>query len=85
MLPDFWAWNVDPVRGDAGWRPHRDRGRTTLLPDGGPKSITTWIALTRATPLNGCMHVVPARNDPTYNTPDEDEAVRRRRRSRIAR
>ena len=21
MLPDFWVWNVDPARGDSGWRP----------------------------------------------------------------
>jgi hypothetical protein len=70
-LPDFWVWNVDPARGDAGWRPHRDKDRNSLLPDGMPKSITTWIPLSRATPLNGCMYLVPANLDPTYNTPDE--------------
>ena len=26
FLPDFWIWNVDPAKGDAGWKPHRDRG-----------------------------------------------------------
>lgn len=73
VLPDFWVWNVDPARGDAGWRPHRDKGSLALLPDGMPKSITTWIALSRATPLNGCMYLVPAHLDPTYNTPEERE------------
>ncbi len=33
VLPDFWIWNVDPKRGEAGWKPHRDKGRTALLPD----------------------------------------------------
>jgi hypothetical protein len=72
-LPDFWVWNVDPARGDAGWRPHRDKGRSALFADGTPKSITTWIPLSRATPLNGCMYIVPATQDPTYNTPDEKD------------
>lgn len=71
MLPDFWVWNVDPARGDAGWRPHRDRGRGALLPDGAPKSLTTWMPLSRATTLNGCMYIVPATQDPTYNTAEE--------------
>ncbi|MCC6719837.1 MAG: phytanoyl-CoA dioxygenase family protein [Acetobacteraceae bacterium] len=73
MLPDFWVWNVDPARGDAGWRPHRDKGHAALFPDGTPKSITTWMPLSRATPLNGCMYIVPATQDPTYNTPEDKE------------
>lgn len=73
MLPDFWAWNVDPKKGDAGWTPHRDKGAATLLPDGMPKSITCWIPLTDATPLNSCMYIVPARSDPTYGTAREGE------------
>jgi hypothetical protein len=73
MLPDFWVWNVDPARGDAGWRPHRDKGHSALFADGSPKSITTWIPLSRATPLNGCMYIVPANHDPTYNTPQDRE------------
>src|ERR1700722_15094233 len=27
LLPDFWISNVDPKKGEAGWRPHRDKGR----------------------------------------------------------
>jgi hypothetical protein len=71
MLPDFWIWNVDNKRGDSGWKPHRDKGRKALFEDGSPKSLTTWIPLSTATPLNGCMYVVPRRLDPTYATADE--------------
>jgi hypothetical protein len=73
MLPDFWAWNVDPSQGDAGWTPHRDKGYISLRPDGSPMSLTTWIPLTDATPLNSCMYVVPADADPTYGTPRQDQ------------
>lgn len=66
MLPDFWIWNVDPTKGDAGWKPHRDRGPDGLFPDGLPKSLTTWIPLSAATPLTSCMYVVPAHLDPDY-------------------
>lgn len=72
MLPDFWLWDVDPKRGESGWAPHRDKGMVSLFPDGAPKSITTWIPLTQATPINGCMYIVPAQHDRTYNTPQEN-------------
>ncbi|HTY53874.1 MAG TPA: phytanoyl-CoA dioxygenase family protein [Candidatus Binataceae bacterium] len=68
MLPDFWVWNVDPAKDDAGWKPHRDRGHASLLPGGAPKALTTWIPLTESTPLNGCIYIVPADRDPTYGT-----------------
>ncbi len=70
-LPDFWAWHVDPRAGQAGWRPHRDKGRTALAADGTPLSMTVWIPLTEATPLNGCIYVLPANRDPVYNTENE--------------
>lgn len=73
MLPDCWIWNVDPEKGDAGWRPHRDRDRQTLLEDGLPKSLTVWIPLSDATPLNGCLYIVPALHDPTYGAENEKE------------
>ena len=72
MLPDFWIWDVDPKRSESGWAPHRDKGLISLFPDGSPKSITTWIPLTAATPLNGCMYIVPAMHDKTYATPQEN-------------
>ncbi|WP_269715384.1 phytanoyl-CoA dioxygenase family protein [Caulobacter sp. NIBR2454] len=71
VLPDFWAWRVDPKAGQAGWRPHRDKGRMALAPDGAPISLTMWIPLTEASPLNGCMYMLPANRDPVYGTEQE--------------
>ena len=73
FLPDFWVWNVDPASAEAGWRPHRDRGHIALRGDGGPVSLTTWIPLSDATPLNSCMYVLPAHADPTYGTSRDNE------------
>jgi len=60
QLPDFWVWCIDPAREQAGWPPHRDKGAISINSDGSPKSLTIWIPLTDATPLNGCMYVVPS-------------------------
>jgi hypothetical protein len=73
VSPDFWILDVDPRKGGAGWRPHRDKGRRALFDDGAPKSLTSWVALSTATPLNGCLYVVPAQHDPTYATAEETE------------
>jgi hypothetical protein len=73
MLPEFWAWYADPATGDNGWAPHRDKGQRSLFADGTPKSLTVWLPLTDATPLNGCIYVVPADRDPSYNTADEQQ------------
>ena len=73
MLPDFWAWHVDPQAGQAGWAPHRDKGMRSLAADGSPLSLTVWMPLSEATPLTSCMYLVPANKDPTYNTPNERE------------
>ena len=73
FLPDFWVWNVDPAKGERGWRPHRDKGRWALLPDGMPRSVTVWIPLSDATTLNGCVYIVPACDDPTYGTENEKD------------
>jgi hypothetical protein len=72
VIPNCWAWHVDPQAGERGWAPHRDLGRWSLLPDGMPKSISVWLPLTDATPLNGCMYLLPADRDPSYNTEAED-------------
>jgi len=71
-VPAFWAWHVAPRDDDQGWTPHRDAGRRTLFPDGRPKSLTVWSPLTDAVPENGCIYLVPADRDPTYNTAEED-------------
>lgn len=70
-LPDFWVWFVDPRRDQRGWRPHRDKTSGSLRPDGSPLSLTVWLPLSDATTLNGCMYIVPADRDPTYNTPEQ--------------
>ncbi|MGB0719863.1 MAG: phytanoyl-CoA dioxygenase family protein [Bdellovibrionales bacterium] len=66
LMPDFWAWHVSP--GQAGWTPHRDKYPFCLFPDAQkrPKSLTAWIPLTIARPLNGCMYILPADRDKNY-------------------
>lgn len=64
MLPDFWAWRVEP--GQSGWKPHRDKVRGSLFPNGKPKSITLWVPLSIVHPLNSCMYVLPADRDGIY-------------------
>jgi len=73
MLPAFWAWHVDPASGGSGWAPHRDKGHVAMFRDNTPKALTLWVPLTDATPLNGCIYVVPADRDPTYNTEAEQD------------
>lgn len=68
LLPDFWAWHVDPQKSESGWPPHRDKNFGSLARDGSPISLTAWIPLVDANPLNGCIYIVPAHQDPFYNT-----------------
>ncbi len=69
VLPDCWAWYVKPSNETAGWRPHRDRPATTFGPENIPHSVTVWLPLTDATPLNGCMYVIPAHWDSDLRSP----------------
>jgi ectoine hydroxylase-related dioxygenase (phytanoyl-CoA dioxygenase family) len=66
LLSAFWAWRLAPGTASCGWPPHRDRAGITVQKDGTPNSITVWIALTNATPENGCIYVVPPECDPYY-------------------
>jgi hypothetical protein len=66
VLPDVWAWHVEPGPAQHGWGAHRDRDFDCLRPNGMPKSLSIWIPLTDATVWNGCMYVVPAQLDPHY-------------------
>jgi hypothetical protein len=63
ILPAFWAWCVQPSNDAAGWKAHRDRPNSRDA-DGRPQSLTVWLPLTDATPLNGCMYLLPAHLDP---------------------
>ncbi len=65
-LPDFWAWYVPTTDQGAGWGPHRDRVQPTLADDNSPHSLTVWLPFTNATPLNGCMYVLPAHRDERF-------------------
>ena len=65
-LPYFWLWHINPKSGEAGWTPHVDKGPYALTPDGKPLSLTVWIPLSKATPLNSCIYVLPASSDPEY-------------------
>jgi hypothetical protein len=76
ILPDFWAWYLDPLRAESGWSPHRDKGRLSLRHDGMPDSLTVWIPLTESTPENGCIYVLPANRDPVYGTERGDTESR---------
>ena len=73
VLPDFWAWHVNPQGDEAGWRPHRDRGAASLAPDKTPLTLTVWIPLNDATPDSSCMYILPADKDPTYGTPRDGQ------------
>jgi len=66
-LPDFWVWYVNPNENAAGWGPHRDRVQPTLDPDNSPQTLSVWLPFTDATPLNGCMYVLPAHRDDRFN------------------
>jgi hypothetical protein len=66
LLSAFWAWSIGCGDGFSGWPPHRDRETRTVQPDGRPSSVTVWVALTDATPDNGCMYVLYPTNDPYY-------------------
>jgi len=69
ILGDFWIWCISDQTASAGWRPHRDhqfRQRITLRDDRTPMIVTVWIPFTDATPLNGCMYLLPLPRDPNF-------------------
>ncbi|HEY3498879.1 MAG TPA: phytanoyl-CoA dioxygenase family protein, partial [Polyangiaceae bacterium] len=65
-LPDFWVWHVPPRDDATGWGPHRDRVQPTLERDNSPHSLTVWLPFTDATPLNGCIYMLPAHLDERF-------------------
>ena len=67
LLPDFWFYNVKNDDDDSGWSPHRDvQFPNPMNQDGSPKVLNLWIPLTDATPLNGCIYILPSSRDPDY-------------------
>jgi len=67
LLPSFWAWYVEPTDAAAGWTPHRDRPAATIAADNMPDSLTIWLPLTHAAPLNGCLYVLPMQWDDNFH------------------
>ena len=59
MLPAFWAWFLPPSDEAAGWGAHRDRLVQMVTDDNVPLSLTVWLPFSDATPLNGCVYVIP--------------------------
>ena len=66
LPPSIWIWYLNQNQEDAGFPPHRDRPDLRPAPGELPKSMTVWAPLTDATPLNGCMYIVPAYLDEGY-------------------
>jgi hypothetical protein len=65
-LPDFWVWHVEASESAMGWGPHRDRVQPTLDRNNAPHSMTVWVPFTDATPLNGCIYMLPAHLDDRF-------------------
>ncbi len=67
LVPDLWIHYVKNDDASAGAPAHRDdEHENTVRPDGTPRLLTVWVALTEAHPLNSCMYVLPASRDPEY-------------------
>ena len=60
----MWAWHID--RHSTGFTPHRDLLDSNNQADGRPTNLTIWIPFTDASPVNGCMYVLPTNRDPNY-------------------
>ncbi len=68
MVPNYWIYYLEARDTDYGYEPHRDAEYTgTVGADGLPTVVNAWFALTDATPLNGCMYLIPASRDPGYD------------------
>jgi len=67
LLPASWVWYLSPSDESKGWKPHRERNDPRVIDmEGNPNSISFWIPLSEATPLNGCMYVIPLQYDKNY-------------------
>eukprot|EP00746_Dinoflagellata_sp_MGD_P098681 gnl/MRDRNA2_/MRDRNA2_39925_c0_seq2.p1 gnl/MRDRNA2_/MRDRNA2_39925_c0~~gnl/MRDRNA2_/MRDRNA2_39925_c0_seq2.p1 ORF type:complete len:288 (+),score=31.00 gnl/MRDRNA2_/MRDRNA2_39925_c0_seq2:57-866(+) len=74
-LQDAMAFVVKAPDG-RGWGVHRDRpdatGTHAFREDGTPRYVTTWLALTRASTKNGCLHCVPRSSDSNFDGAGEE-------------
>jgi hypothetical protein len=74
---DVLAWYIDPKENTAGFSPHRDRQpdmtSDSFHKDEQAKYVTLWTALSRASPENSCLYVIPKQYDPGYVAGDDEE------------
>jgi Phytanoyl-CoA dioxygenase (PhyH) len=61
---EIWTFHVPMGSQSAGWAPHRDLLTHDTVRGENVTALTLWIPLTDATPLNGCMYVLPEKLDP---------------------
>ncbi|WP_430474746.1 phytanoyl-CoA dioxygenase family protein [Thalassospira lucentensis] len=66
LLPHFWAWHVDPGQDGRGWPPHRDYQGESVVDDDMLISMSLWVPLSKASPDNGCMYVLPRSFEKCY-------------------
>lgn len=71
LLPDFWAGHGHACPPIAAGRAMAGRG---VFRNRAPKTITVWVALTDATPDNGCLYLVPADQDKEYGRREPGQA-----------
>lgn len=65
VLPNLWAWRL-AKEGARGWPPHRDCTAETVFDIGGDKilmSLSLWLSLSDVDEANGCMYVLPRRQE----------------------
>ncbi|MEQ8285772.1 phytanoyl-CoA dioxygenase family protein [Thalassospira sp.] len=67
LLPHFWAWHVDPGQDGRGWPPHRDYQGESVVGDDMLISLSLWVPLSKASPDNGCMYVLPRSFEKCYD------------------
>lgn len=78
---DALAWFIPP--GQAGFSPHRDRqpdkvassfhNDAKCVLQNEPCFVTQWVSLSKATPSNSCLYVIPKDCDPGYLNGDKDD------------
>ena len=67
LLPDFWFYHIPNTNEGSGWAAQRDvQFPNPFDTNGRPNVLNLWIPLTDATPLNGCMYILPKSRDPDY-------------------
>ncbi|HEY9676994.1 MAG TPA: SAM-dependent methyltransferase [Drouetiella sp.] len=71
QLTSTWCWYIETDDDSKGWGQHRDRpGFKVLNEDGTPNTLNVWVALTNATPDNGCIYILPGSRDENYEPGD---------------